>query len=442
MFERTPKLEKVSRRFPQAPLFARLADQYLRQGRLMRAQALCEEGCERFPAYPTGFFVLSRCFEQQKMWEEARSALDRGLRLDPDNPAGYRRLGHIYRQIGNDTLALKCLGRSAALDPLSEGLAAELEQMAVSARQLQSPEPAQPPAPVVTDAEPPQQPAAETELAPEPVDNGSVGLSDDADEADEEDVVSSETGEEALSEEPFGQLQTQPEWEDSGEEAVEAEQAVEAEVGLVGEPAVDLDFDEPAPIQPDPAPVEPDPASVSNDEVAALGEGLFEDDEEPAEPQPQRVTAAEPLRPDPSKPPAEKFRVEQVEKTKLPELVMWPVETTREEEAEPLPVELLDAEDELEPETPATDRVTELGVARLAGRHGDEFADLLQDSDPVDRDSTEDTEELAEPVATVTLGELYLSQGYHEQALEIYQRVLHTDPDNEAARRGADELST
>jgi tetratricopeptide (TPR) repeat protein len=419
MFERTPKLEKVSRRFPQAPLFARLADQYLRQGRLMRAQALCEEGCERFPAYPTGFFVLSRCFEQQKMWEEARSALDRGLRLDPDNPAGYRRLGHIYRQIGNDTLALKCLERSAALDPLSEGLAAELEQMAASAQQLQSPEPAQPPAPVVTDAEPPQQPAAETKLAPEPVDNGSVGLSDDADEADEEDVVSSETGEEALSEEPFGQVQTQPEWEDSGEEAVEAE------VGLVGEPAVD--FDEPAPIQ-------PDPASVSNDEVAALGEGLFEDDEEPAEPQPQRVTAAEPLRPDPSKPP--------VEKTKLPELVMWPVETTREEEAEPLPVELLDAEDELEPETPATDRVTELGVARLAGRHGDEFADLLQDSDPIDRDSTEDTEELAEPVATVTLGELYLSQGYHEQALEIYQRVLHTDPDNEAARRGADELST
>ncbi len=419
MFERTPKLEKVSRRFPQAPLFARLADQYLRQGRLMRAQALCEEGCERFPAYPTGFFVLSRCFEQQKMWEEARSALDRGLRLDPDNPAGYRRLGHIYRQIGNDTLALKCLERSAALDPLSEGLAAELEQMAASARQLQSPEPAQPPAPVVTDAEPPQQPAAETELAPEPVDNGSVGLSDDADEADEEDVVNSETGEEALWEEPFGQVQTQPEWEDSGEEAVEAE------VGLVGEPAVD--FDEPAPIQ-------PDPASVSNDEVAALGEGLFEDDEEPAAPQPQRVTAAEPLRPDPSKPP--------VEKTKLPELVMWPVETTREEEAEPLPVELLDAEDELEPETPATDRVTELGVARLAGRHGDEFADLLQDSDPIDRDSTEDTEELAEPVATVTLGELYLSQGYHEQALEIYQRVLHTDPDNEAARRGADELST
>ena len=42
----------------------------------------------------------------------------------------------------------------------------------------------------------------------------------------------------------------------------------------------------------------------------------------------------------------------------------------------------------------------------------------------------------------MTLGELYLSQGYHEQALEIYQRVLHTDPDNEAARRGADELST
>ncbi|MDP6019237.1 MAG: tetratricopeptide repeat protein, partial [Candidatus Latescibacteria bacterium] len=91
MFDRAPKLEKAFRRYPQTPLFARLADHFLRRGRLMQAQALCEEGCERFPAYPTGFIVLSRCFERQRMWEEARIALDRSLRLDPDNPAAYRR---------------------------------------------------------------------------------------------------------------------------------------------------------------------------------------------------------------------------------------------------------------------------------------------------------------------------------------------------------------
>ena len=50
-------------------------------------------------------------------------------------------------------------------------------------------------------------------------------------------------------------------------------------------------------------------------------------------------------------------------------------------------------------------------------------------------------EELGEPVATLTLADLYVQQGHHEQALEVYQRVLSADPDNETARRSAAKLS-
>jgi tetratricopeptide (TPR) repeat protein len=128
------RLEKAFRRHPRSPLFARLAEQYLRRGRLQRAQALCEEGCRRFPDYPTGHFLLGRCFEHQRMWEEARAAADRGLRLDPDNPGGYRQLARAYRELGNDTLALKCLERAASLDPLSESLNADLDRLSASVR--------------------------------------------------------------------------------------------------------------------------------------------------------------------------------------------------------------------------------------------------------------------------------------------------------------------
>ena len=130
MFGRINKVEKAFRRFPRVPLFARLADEHLRRGRVLRAQALCEEGCERFPRYPTGFFVLGRCYEERGMWQQARSALDRGLQLEPDNLAGLRRLSRVHRRLGEGERALECLERAAAFDPLSRRLAKELSSLA------------------------------------------------------------------------------------------------------------------------------------------------------------------------------------------------------------------------------------------------------------------------------------------------------------------------
>ncbi len=43
--------------------------------------------------------------------------------------------------------------------------------------------------------------------------------------------------------------------------------------------------------------------------------------------------------------------------------------------------------------------------------------------------------------ATVTLGRLYLRQGHHREAGEIFREVLERDPDNEEARRGLEEVA-
>ncbi len=463
MFERAPKLEKTFRRYPQAPLFARLADHYLRKGRLMRAQALCEEGCDRFPSYPTGFFVLSRCYERQRMWEEARTALDHGLRLDPDNPAGYRRLAHVYREMGNETLALKCLERAAALDPLSETLGFELEQMLTAVRNgarrgavtsvAEVPAPTPEPTPSVTamapkpppseptsplPAEPPPtvsegvqsppdavpavdeptsapEPEAETddardgEAASELVAEQDEGLFDevgqDEEMSDEEEMSNDET-----IDEPFGQVQIQPEWEDGG-----------ADAGEDSEPD-DIDDSEPAPVEEEPDDLPGD------DEVAALGEGLFEDDDaSPPAPEPVPPARLSPTR-TASKPVSQQ--------ASLPA------------EAKPLPIELVSDQDDLgDPlaASPPAEPERVAGVSQLPGRHTKELTALLLEFDQDSADSAEETEDeieaLAEPVATLTLADLYARQGHHEQALEIYQRILSADPDNAAARRGAANLS-
>jgi tetratricopeptide (TPR) repeat protein len=113
-----------------------------------------------------------------------------------------------------------------------------------------------------------------------------------------------------------------------------------------------------------------------------------------------------------------------------------------------LPIELVPDQDDLgEPlaASPPAEPERVAGVSQLPGRHTKELTALLLEFDLDSADSAEETEDeieaLAEPVATLTLADLYARQGHHEQALEIYQRILSADPDNAAARRGGANLS-
>ena len=92
MASRLAKLEKAYRQNPDSPLFARLADLYLKRGKAESALELCLQGCQNFPEYATGFLVLAKCYEESGAVGEARDALDQALRIDPVNPKAYERL--------------------------------------------------------------------------------------------------------------------------------------------------------------------------------------------------------------------------------------------------------------------------------------------------------------------------------------------------------------
>ena len=129
------KLEKALRRDPDSPRFARLADRYLKRGRVKRALELCQKGCEDFPDYATGFIVLSKCYEKQGALEEAREALSQALRLDPENPSGYKRLAHLFEQLGVVPLVLQSLRQAAYLDPFDASLAERIDHFASQTHQ-------------------------------------------------------------------------------------------------------------------------------------------------------------------------------------------------------------------------------------------------------------------------------------------------------------------
>ncbi len=135
MADSIAKLEKAFRRDPDSPRFARLADLYLKRGRIERALELCQKGCANFPDYATGFIVLSKCYEKRGALEEAREAMGQALRLDPENPGGYKRLAHLFEQLGVAPLALKSLRQAAYLDPFDASLAERIDRFSSRTRQ-------------------------------------------------------------------------------------------------------------------------------------------------------------------------------------------------------------------------------------------------------------------------------------------------------------------
>ncbi|MDP7450407.1 MAG: hypothetical protein QF689_17590, partial [Candidatus Latescibacteria bacterium] len=394
--------------------------------------------------------------------------------LDPDNPAAYRRLSRIYQEMDNDTLALKCLERATTLDPLSQTLAAELDRLARSVRHHRgvagqsatAPDTVTPEVQVVAEEleeapeeatvdSPIEEAASESPVSaavsvddtpdagPGPVASG-AGEAPEADDGeglfDVTDVAAEDPGPEEA-DEPFGQVQPQPEWEDTeADPDVLAEPApsVPLEEEMVSEPVMEADLEADVPEADVPEP-EAEPAAADDDEVAALGAGLFEDDADVAR-APLPPSTALPTRPAPARPPADSTAaVPTPEPTAAPR-----IPAAAPDEAAPLPIDLL-AENEKDEETSATAPAAEAeaAVSQLPGRHTEELTELLREFGQEDADAGGEGEQLTgEPVATVTLAALYARQGYADQAQETYQRILDTEPENEAARRGLSELNS
>lgn len=127
------KLEKAFRLDPGFPHFARLADLYLKRGRVEQALALCQKGCASFPDYATGFIVLSKCHEKQGDLKGAHEAMEQALRLDPENPSGHKRLAHLFERLGLTPRVLQSLRQAAALDPFDASLAEQIDRLASQA---------------------------------------------------------------------------------------------------------------------------------------------------------------------------------------------------------------------------------------------------------------------------------------------------------------------
>ncbi len=135
------KLEALYADNPEGRVFTHLAEAYRKAGELERAHEIIEGGLQRHAEYSSAHVVLGRVRLDLGDREGATHAFERVIELDPHNLVALRALGELTRHAGRHEKALRYYRDLLVLDP-SDQEAADY----VSARRFEPPE-AGPPAP-------------------------------------------------------------------------------------------------------------------------------------------------------------------------------------------------------------------------------------------------------------------------------------------------------
>ena len=121
-----PYFREYLRRFKEDPtsrVFAPLAEAYRRMGRVDEAIDICKEGLEHHPDFHGGRVALAKCYVDKRMFDEARSELDRVIQTVPENLLAQRLLGDCYLALDNKPAALHCYKMALLLSPSDVSLA-------------------------------------------------------------------------------------------------------------------------------------------------------------------------------------------------------------------------------------------------------------------------------------------------------------------------------
>jgi tetratricopeptide (TPR) repeat protein len=114
----SPEIKRFENYLPES--FARLADLYLTGGERQKALEILEKYSEKYPEYPTGFWLLGKIYYQLGDKEKALGFLRRTLQIIPDHPAALRLTGKIYMENGEHAIARSYLKQVSQIDPLAE----------------------------------------------------------------------------------------------------------------------------------------------------------------------------------------------------------------------------------------------------------------------------------------------------------------------------------
>jgi tetratricopeptide (TPR) repeat protein len=414
------RFDELKKKFDENPrrYFAPLANEFRKSGDAEQAVMICEEFLPQQPGHMSGHIVYGQALYDLGRLDDARTVFETALTLDPENLIALRHLGDIARSHGDQDLARVWYQRVLEADPRNEevqGLLSSLDGAPAAA----SPPPAeaqQPPASALSFSEPAQETIIEqssiVELAPA-FDAPAPPPLASAPSTDSEGLLDLDmVDEHAMGSGAAGRAE--------GFEAMEFTPPPSS----TGVPSGIADQLEPAEFEAPPSSVAP----LEGLEETALG--AFESHAAHASPPP--LPDLEPLA---GSEPATSFASQENEPA-APDAppVDIPPEVIAAE------AELIDARELLE--APAeSPRVPEESPATPAPQPATPASEVdLEWSPEVPAPSTPPRVTPSQPFVTETMAELYVKQGFREQALDVYKLLLAASPDSERLKERVAEL--
>ena len=123
----TARLDELKKKFDENPrrYFAPLANEHRKSGNLDQAIALCRAHLPQQPAHISGHIVMGQALFEARELDESRDTFHAALELDPENLIALRYLGDIARTGGDVPTARSWYQRVLDVDPRND----EIEQL-------------------------------------------------------------------------------------------------------------------------------------------------------------------------------------------------------------------------------------------------------------------------------------------------------------------------
>lgn len=131
----SPRIDELKKKFDENPrrYFAPLANEYRKAGDLEQAIQLCRAYLPQQPGHMSGHIVFGQALFESGQLEEAKGVFETALGLDPENLIALRHLGDIALQGGDPATARQWYQRVLDADPRNEEIAAQIATLDAAA---------------------------------------------------------------------------------------------------------------------------------------------------------------------------------------------------------------------------------------------------------------------------------------------------------------------
>ena len=124
----SPRIDELKKKFDENPrrYFAPLANEYRKAGDLEQAIQLCRAYLPQQPGHMSGHIVFGQALFESGQFDESKGVFETALGLDPENLIALRHLGDIALQAGDSATARQWYQRVLDADPRNEEIASQI----------------------------------------------------------------------------------------------------------------------------------------------------------------------------------------------------------------------------------------------------------------------------------------------------------------------------